>query len=91
MEKTKVKPLGDNVLVELQEIKSKTATGIYLPESNDKETPKEGKVSAIGDSKDIKVKKGQMIIFRPYSGTDVKVNGKKLVLIKNEDILAIIE
>jgi len=91
MEKTKVKPLGDNVLVELQTQKSKTATGIYLPESTDKETPEEGKVSAIGDSKDIKVKKGQMIIFRPYSGTDVKIGEKKLVLIKNEDILAVVE
>ncbi len=91
MEKTNVKPLGENVLIETQEVKNKTAQGIYLPESNEKETPKEGKVMAIGESKDIKVKKGQTVIFRQYSGTDIKVNGKKYILIKNEDILAVIE
>ena len=91
MEKTKVKPLGENVLIETQEMKAKTATGIYLPESSEKETPKEGKVIAIGESKDIKVKKGQTVIFRQYSGTDIKVGDKKYILIKNEDVLAIIE
>ena len=91
MNKTRVKPLGDNVLVEFQEAKSKTERGIYLPESHDKETPKEGTVIAVGDSEDIRVKKGQHIIFRPYSGTDVKIDGKKLTLIKSEDILAIVE
>jgi len=91
MEKTNVKPLGENVLIETQETKTKTATGIYLPESSEKETPKEGKIVAIGDDKEIKVKKGQVVIFRQYSGTDVKINDKKYILIKNEDILAVIE
>jgi len=91
MQKTNVKPLGENVLIETQEMKNKTATGIYLPESNEKETPKEGRVVAIGDAKEIEVKKGQTVIFRQYSGTDVKINGKKYILIKNEDILAIVE
>ncbi len=91
MEKTNVKPLGENVLIETQETKTKTTTGIYLPESSEKETPKEGKIVAIGDDKEIKVKKGQVVIFRQYSGTDVKINDKKYILIKNEDILAVIE
>ncbi len=91
MEKTNVKPLGENVLVETQEVKTKTATGLYLPESNEKETPKEGRVMAIGESKEIKVKYGQLVIFRQYSGTDIKVNGKKYILVKNEDILAVVE
>ncbi|MFA7319143.1 MAG: co-chaperone GroES [Parcubacteria group bacterium] len=91
MEKTNVKPLGENVLIEPVEIKNKTAQGIYLPESNEKETPKEGKVIAIGEAKEIKVKKGQLVIFRQYSGTDIKVAGKKYIIIKNEDILAIVE
>jgi chaperonin GroES len=91
MEKTKVKPLGENVLIETQEIKNKTATGIYLPQSSEKETPKEGRVIAVGESKEIKVKKGQVVIFRSYSGTDIKVKDKKYILIKNEDILAVME
>ncbi len=91
MGKKIVKPLGENVLVELQEAKNKTAQGIYLPESTEKETPQEGKIVAIGESKEIKVKKGQVVIFRQYSGTDIKINGKKNILIKNEDILAVVE
>ena len=91
MEKTNVKPLGENVLIETQIVKNKTAQGIYLPQSNEKETPKEGRVIAVGESKDIKVKKGQIVIFRQYSGTDIKISDKKYLLIKNEDILAIIE
>jgi len=91
MEKNNVKPLGENVLIEPVEIKNKTAQGIYLPESNEKETPQEGKVLALGDAKEIKVKKGQTVIFRNYSGTSIKANGKKYIIVKNEDILAVIE
>lgn len=91
MGKTNVKPLGENVLIEPSETKNKTAQGIYLPESNEKETPKEGKVLAIGDAKEIKIKKGQLVIFRQYSGTNIKVDGKKYILVKNEDILAVVE
>ena len=91
MEKTNIKPLGENVLIELEETKEKTAQGIYLPETNSGEEPKEGKVLAIGGDEKIKVKKGQKVIFRRYSGTDVKKGEKKYVLIKNEDILAVLE
>lgn len=91
MEKKSVKPLGENVLIELQEAKKKTELGIYLPETASGETPQEGKVIAVGDDKDIKVKKGQIVIYRRYSGTDIELNDKKYVLIKNEDILAIVE
>jgi chaperonin GroES len=91
MKKKNIKPLGDNVLVEMQEAKKKTEMGIYLPDTATGETPQEGKVVAIGDSKDIKVKKGQTIIFKRYGGTDVKINDKNCILLKNEDILAIVE
>lgn len=91
MEKKSVKPLGENVLIELQEAKKKTELGIYLPETASGETPQEGKVIAVGDDKDIKVKKGQIVIYRRYSGTDIELNDKKYVLIKNEDILAVVE
>ncbi|HAI73827.1 MAG TPA: co-chaperone GroES [Candidatus Moranbacteria bacterium] len=91
MEKTNVKPLGDNVLVEPQEAKKKTEQGIYLPDDASGETPQEGKIIAIGDSKEIKVKKGQTVIFKRYGGTDIKINDKKYIILKNEDILAIVE
>lgn len=91
MKKEKIIPLGDNILIEFQEAKKKTETGIYLPETSSKETPQEGKIVAIGESKDIKVKKGQTVIFRPYSGTDIKIDGKKYMILKNEDILAVIK
>lgn len=86
-----VKPLGENVLVEPMLAKKKTEHGIYLPETSSKEMPQEGKVVAVGDSEDIKVKKGQIVIFRKYSGTEIKADEKELMIIKNEDILAVIE
>jgi chaperonin GroES len=88
---TNVKPLGENVLVEPMQAKKKTEHGIYLPETSSKEMPQEGKVIAVGDSEDIKVKKGQVVIFRKYSGTEIKADEKELMIIKNEDILAFIE
>lgn len=91
MEKTNIKPLGENVLIEPQEVKKKTEQGIYLPETSSGENPQEGKVIAIGEDEKIKVKKGQMVIFRRYGGADIKINDKKYLLLKNEDILAIIE
>ena len=91
MEKKQIRPLGENVLVEPQEAKKKTAQGIYLPESTSAEAPQEGKVIAIGDDKEIGVKKGQTVIFRRYGGTEIKVGEKKYVILKNEDILAVVE
>ena len=91
MTKTHVRPLGDNVLIEPQEIKKQTEQGIYLPESSSKEKPQGGTIIAVGESKDIKVKKGQKVLFRKYSGTEVKVDGTEFLIIKNDDLLAIIE
>ena len=91
MTKTIVKPLGENVLVEpLKTDKKKTETGIYLPESASEEKPQEGKVIAIGDDKKIKVKKGQKVIYNRYGGTEVKINDQEYLIIKSEDILAVI-
>ncbi len=90
MSKNRVQPLGDNVLIEPQESKKKTEGGIYLPDTGSEETPQEGKVIAAGDHKNIKVKKGQEVIYRKYAGTDIKIDGRKYILVKNEDILAVI-
>ncbi len=91
MGKPNIKPLGDNVLVEPRQIKTKTDQGIFLPETVSGEAPQEGRVISVGESKDIKVKKNQTVIFRRYGGTDIDVNDKKYVILKNEDILAVVE
>lgn len=86
-----IKPLGENVLVEpLKADKKKTETGIYLPENAAEEKPQEGKVIAIGESKEIKVKKGQTVVYNRYGGTEVKIGEKEYLIVKNEDILAVI-
>jgi len=91
MKQVNVRPLGENVLVEEFKAEKKTELGIYLPENASKEAPQEGKVLAIGDSEKIKVKKGQTIIFKKYSGNDVEIGEKKCLIISQEDILAVVE
>lgn len=88
--KEKIKPLGDNLLIKLEKLNQKTKTGIYLPETASEEQPQEGKVIAVGDSKEIKVKKGQKVIFKKYSGTEVKIESEEYVIVKNEDVLAVV-
>lgn len=91
MEKNTIKPLSDNVLIGPIEAKKQTAQGIYLPANAENETPQEGKVIAIGESEKIKAKKGQLVIFRRFSGTEIKIENRKFLILKNEDILAVIE
>lgn len=91
MKKTIVKPLGENVLVKPEKAEKKTDTGIYLPETTSEEKPQQGKVMAVGTSKEIKVKKNQKIIYSRYSGTEIKIDNEDYLIVKNEDILAIVE
>lgn len=94
----KVKPLHDRVLIERLEAESKTAGGIIIPDSA-KEKPDEGKVIAVGsgafdedgDRIKMEVKEGDKVLFAKWGGTEVKVDGKELVILKESDILAIIE
>ncbi|MEW6286941.1 MAG: co-chaperone GroES [Chloroflexota bacterium] len=96
--KLKLKPLGGRVIVEPIEQDEKTPSGIYLPETA-KEKPQEGRVLAAGpgDRDDegkripLDVNVGDRVIFAKYSGTEVKVDGKKLLILRESDILAIIE
>jgi len=91
-----VKPLGQRILVKPLSTEEKTKSGIFLPESA-KEKPEEGEVLAVGEGKYIEgklvplsVKKGDKILFSKYSPDEIKVEGKDLLMIKEEDILAII-
>lgn len=92
MSELNIKPLGDRVLVEplsREELVDKTDSGIIIPETA-KERPEQGKIVNVGDKiKDIKV--GQKVIFSKYGPTEIKVGEKEYLIIKEEDILAIIE
>ena len=91
MKEITVKPLGENVLVKPEKADKKTKSGIYLPENASEERPQEGKVIAIGDSEKIKVKKNQRVIYNRYSGTEVKIDNEGYLIVKNNEILAVIE
>lgn len=93
---SKLKPLGARALVKPLSAKEKTKSGIYLPESA-KEKPEEGEVLEVGEGKWIEgklvplsVKKGDKIIFSKYGPDEIKVDGEELLIVKEEDILAII-
>lgn len=95
---TNIKPLLDNVLVKPLEAETKTASGIVLPDSA-KEKPQMGEVMAIGtglitpDGKNLpmNVKVGQKVMYKKWGGDEVKVNGQEWMIVKQGDILAIIE
>lgn len=94
----KIRPLHDRVLLERIEAEAKTAGGIIIPETA-KEKPQEGKVVAVGkgafnedgDRIEMEVKVGDKVLFAKWGGTEVKIDGKDLVILKESDILAITE
>lgn len=83
---TPIKPLADRVVATRVEAAEKTASGLYLPD-NAKEKPVMAEVQAVGP--DVKsVKKGDKILYKEYSTTEIKINGKEYLIVKEEDILA---
>ncbi len=92
-----LKPLGDRLIVKVLKSEDKTKGGIVLPDSA-KEKPQQAKVIAVGSGKVIgdkivplEVKKGNKILFGKYSGDEVKVGVEEYLIIKESDVLAIIE
>jgi len=87
----KIKPLGDRVLIKVEAMEEKTASGIYIPQTAQEKT-QVGVVTAVGDDKDaIKVKVGDKIMYDKYAGTTVKMNGEENLLVRMSDVLAVIE
>ncbi len=94
---TKIRPLGDKILIQRMEAEGKTAGGILLPDTA-KEKPKRGKVIAVGQGKlledgkraQLQVKKGDEVLFSSYAGTDITVGTKEMIIMSEDDILAII-
>ena len=96
--KLKLKPLGGRVIVEPIEQEEMTPGGIILPETA-KEKPQEGKILAAGPGErnekgeriPMELKVGDKVLFAKYSGTDIKMDGKKLLIMRESDILAVVE
>ena len=94
----KLKPLNDRVLVKRLESEEKTAGGLYIPDTA-KEKPSKGEVVAAGPGKfgekgervALAVKPGDMVLFNKYAGTEVKLDGVDHLVMREEDILAVIE
>ncbi len=94
----KIRPLHDRLIVKRLEEEEKTKGGIIIPDTA-KEKPIEGKVIALGEgriSKDgkkipMEIKKGDRILFAKYGGTEVKIDGEEHLMMREEDVLAIIE
>ena len=93
---TKVKPLGDRLLIRPEEREATTASGLVLPDTA-KEKPQEGRVVAVGNGKildsgevrPLDVKVGDKVLFGKYSGTEVKVGGEDLLVLREEDIMGV--
>ena len=93
----KLVPLGDKVVIKQMEAEEKTKSGIVLP-TQSKEKPQEAEVIAVGpggmvDGKEVKmqVKAGDRVIYSKYSGTEIKIDGEALIIVRQGDILAVVE
>lgn len=94
---TKIRPLHDRVIIKRIEEEEKTKGGIIIPDTA-KEKPQEGRVIAVGSGRHedgkvipLDVKSGDKILFGKYSGTEIKLNGEEHLILREEDILGIIE
>jgi chaperonin GroES len=94
----KIRPLQDRILIKRVDEEQKTAGGIIIPDTA-KEKPQEGRVVAVGNGKvgddgkqrPLDVKKGDRVLFSKYAGTEVKLDGEEHTIIREEDVLGVIE
>ncbi|MBI1984513.1 MAG: co-chaperone GroES [Candidatus Wildermuthbacteria bacterium] len=94
----KITPLSDHILIEPLKQEEKTKSGIYLPDTAEKEKPEQGKVIAVGPGKKtedgkivpLEVKAGDVVLFTKYGPNEIKIEEKDYLIAKEEDILAII-
>jgi chaperonin GroES len=94
----KVRPLYDRILVKRVEEENKTAGGLYIPDTA-KEKPQKGLVVAVGNGKiqedgslrKLDVKEGDKVLFAKYSGSDIKIDGVEHLILREDDVLAILE
>ena len=94
-----IRPLQDRIIVERVEEETKTAGGIIIPDTVSKEKPQEGKVIAAGKGKvtpegkvlPLDVKEGDRVLFGKYAGSEIKIDGKEYLIMREDDILGVVE
>ncbi|HEX9778321.1 MAG TPA: co-chaperone GroES [Geopsychrobacteraceae bacterium] len=94
----KIRPLQDRLIVERVEEETTTAGGIIIPDTVSKEKPQEGKVIAVGKGKrteegktiPMDVKEGDLVLFGKYAGSEIKVDGKEYLIMREDDILGVV-
>ncbi len=94
----KIKPLGDRLIVDREEEEQTSAGGIVIPD-NAREKPSRGRVRAVGPGRVLDngrrcpqdVREGDLVLFGKYGGTEVKLDGEKLLVLREEDVMAVIE
>lgn len=87
-----IKPLADRVLIEPAEAEEKTASGLFIPDTA-KEKPQRGKVIAVGSGKKdepMELKVGDVVLYGKYAGTEISVDGKDYMMMRQSDVLAVI-
>jgi chaperonin GroES len=93
MAKIKIKPLADRVIIEPQSAEVKTASGIFIPDTA-QEKPQKGKVLAVGTGtkdEEMRLKSGDMVLYGKYAGTEITLDNEKYLIMRQSDVLAIIE
>lgn len=96
--KNKIRPLQDRLIVERIESEEKTASGLYIPDSA-KEKPQQGRVVSVGKGKvredgtvqPLDLKEGDKILFGKYSGTEIKIDGQDYLIMREDDVLGVLE
>ena len=89
----KIKPLADRVVVQPQEAETKTASGLFIPDTA-KEKPQRGKVVAVGSGKKdepMELKEGDIVLYGKYAGTEIKIDGREYQIMREDDILGVLE
>ncbi|MDO9680697.1 MAG: co-chaperone GroES [Bacteroidales bacterium] len=87
-----IKPLADTVLVDPKDDEAKTASGLYIPDTA-KEKPQQGKIVAVGSGKKdepMELKVGDIVLYGKYSGTEINVDSKDYLMMRQSDVLAVI-
>ncbi|MBA3662451.1 MAG: co-chaperone GroES [Gammaproteobacteria bacterium] len=95
----RIRPLSDRIIVEPKELETTSAGGIVIPDTaSDREKPMEGTVYAVGTGRYIdgklqplQVKEGQQVLFGKYAGTNIKLEGKEYLVLREEDVMGVLE
>lgn len=94
----RIRPLSDRIVVKPAEVETKSAGGIYIPDTADKDKPIQGTVIAVGSGKyidgkhqPVQVKVGDNVLFGKYAGTNVKLDDQEVLIMREEDIMGVLE